>query len=296
MEMHQIRYFLAVCETLNFTRAADACHVTQPALSRAIQSLEQEIGGLLFRRERNLTHLTDLGHLVRPHLEEVLQQAESAKASAKSFLKLESAALNLGVMCTIGPLRFMSFLAAFRAANSGIELTLVEGVPDRLSELLENGGLDVAVMARPVAFPERFNVEALYSERFVVAIPPGHRFTQMNAVEVQDLNGESYLSRVNCEFKDRIAQTCMEHGAPLNRVYRSEREDWIQTMVMAGLGICFVPEFSLLYPGIQTRPVHEPEITREVSLVTMAGRRFSPAVSTFVTALRRHSWPEEVKQ
>ena len=59
--MQQIRYFLAVCETLNFTRAAEQCHVTQPALTRAVQKLEDELGGLLFRRERHLTHLTDLG-------------------------------------------------------------------------------------------------------------------------------------------------------------------------------------------------------------------------------------------
>jgi LysR family transcriptional regulator, hydrogen peroxide-inducible genes activator len=61
MDIHHVRYFLAVCETRNFTRAAEKCNVTQPALSRAIQQLEDEVGGLLFRRERNLTHLTDLG-------------------------------------------------------------------------------------------------------------------------------------------------------------------------------------------------------------------------------------------
>jgi len=64
MEMHQVRYFLAVAETLNFTRAAERCNVSQPALTRAIQNLEGEFGGLLFRRERNLTHLTELGRLV----------------------------------------------------------------------------------------------------------------------------------------------------------------------------------------------------------------------------------------
>ncbi len=66
MDIHHIRYFLAVCETRNFTRAAEKCNVTQPALSRAVQQLEDEVGGLLFRRERNLTHITDLGALLRP--------------------------------------------------------------------------------------------------------------------------------------------------------------------------------------------------------------------------------------
>jgi LysR family hydrogen peroxide-inducible transcriptional activator len=94
MEMHQIRYFLAVCETLNFTRAAEQCHVTQPALTRAVQKLEDEPGGLLFRRERHLTHLTDLGRLIRPQLEQIWKETEAAKTTAKSFLKLEDAPLS----------------------------------------------------------------------------------------------------------------------------------------------------------------------------------------------------------
>ena len=86
MEMHQIRYFLAVCETLNFTRAAEQCHVTQPALTRAIQKLEEELGGLLFRRERHLTHLTDLGRLLRPQLEQVWKRTEAAVSRYKRVI------------------------------------------------------------------------------------------------------------------------------------------------------------------------------------------------------------------
>src|SRR5882724_7842369 len=67
MEMHQVRYFLAVAEELNFTRAAEKCNVSQPSLSRAIQMLEQEFGGPLFWRERGRTHLTELGQMIRPH-------------------------------------------------------------------------------------------------------------------------------------------------------------------------------------------------------------------------------------
>ena len=75
MEMHQVRYFLAVAQELNFSRAAEKCNVTQPSLSRAIQQLEGELGGPLFHRERHLTHLTDLGQMVRPHLETVYNAA-----------------------------------------------------------------------------------------------------------------------------------------------------------------------------------------------------------------------------
>jgi LysR family hydrogen peroxide-inducible transcriptional activator len=79
MEMHQVRYFLAVAEHLNFSRAAEICNVSQPSLSRAIQQLEGEFGGQLFHRERRFTHLTDLGQIVRPHLETVYAAAVKAK-------------------------------------------------------------------------------------------------------------------------------------------------------------------------------------------------------------------------
>ena len=73
--------------------------------------------------------------------------------------------------------------------------------------------------------------------------------------------------------------------------YRSEREDWIQTMVMAGMGICFMPEYSTVVSGLQTRRVVDPEVCREVALVTVAGRRFSPAVAAFVRAIKAYRWP-----
>ena len=111
MEMHQVRYFLAVCESLNFTRAAKACNVSQPSLGRAIGKLEQELGGQLFRRERKLTHLTDLGRLMRPHLENVCNASETAQLAAKNFREMETAPLNLGIMCTIGPARLTGLMA-----------------------------------------------------------------------------------------------------------------------------------------------------------------------------------------
>ena len=101
MEMHQVRYFLAAARTLNFTRAAEECNVTQPSLTRAIQKLEEEFGGLLFRRERALTHLTDLGRLMLPHLERTYEAAQAAKALAKGVGKATVAPLNLGMAATV---------------------------------------------------------------------------------------------------------------------------------------------------------------------------------------------------
>jgi LysR family hydrogen peroxide-inducible transcriptional activator len=290
MEMHQVRYFLAVAETLNFTRAAEQCHVSQPALTRAIQQLEEELGGLLLRRERKLTHLTDFGLLIEPHLRQLAADAEAAKTTAKRFLNLQQAQIRLGVMCTVGPARFMGFLAGFNGANPGCDLTLVEGVPARLSEMLLRGELDLAVMAQPEAFNERLDVLPLYRERFCIAFPAGHRLEQQNQVAVVDVAGETYLRRINCEYRDYLAERLAEHGLAVRVGFQSEREDWIQMMVAAGLGVCFLPEFSPTIPGVRTQPVTEPEVAREISLVSMSGRRFSPAVLTFIHAIRAHDW------
>ncbi|AZO73863.1 MAG: LysR family transcriptional regulator [Mesorhizobium sp.] len=292
MDIHHIRYFLAVCETRNFTRAGERCNVTQPALSRAIQQLEDEVGGLLFRRERNLTHLTDLGALLRPRFQQILDEVTGVRQEASRFLCLENANLKVGVMCTIGPRRFTGLLTDFNRRQQGIQLQLVEGVPASLSQLLEAGEIDVAIMASSNAFPERFDVTPLYRERFVLAFPNGHRLARNDNVAISELDGENYLRRLNCEYRDHLAGLCNDRGVKLRISYASEREDWIQNMVSGGLGICFIPEFSAVIPGLQIRPVIDPEVWREVSLVVVAGRRFSPATSTFVNSVKAHSWPE----
>ena len=291
MEMHQIRYFLAVCETLNFTRAAERCNVTQPALTRAIQKLEEEIGGLLFRRERARTHATDLGRLMQPHLARVLAETDAARSTATSFLRLERAPLALGVMCTIGPLRFVEFLNRFHARNDGVDVAMREGTGEQLLGMLAEGAVDVAVLAQPAALPDRLDALPLYRERFVVGFAPGHRFERLNAVPMAALEGESYLARTTCEFREHIRDIRESRGITMRYCFRSEREDWIQTLAVGGLGLCVLPQSAPMVPGLVTRPLIDPEIEREVSLVTVAGRRFSPAVASFVRAARAHAWP-----
>ena len=101
MELHQIRYFLALEKTLNYTRAAEDCNVSQPALSRAIWQLEAELGGDLFRRERNLTHLTDFGQRLKPELQRCYESSQNAKVVAREFFKQGHAPLNIALARTI---------------------------------------------------------------------------------------------------------------------------------------------------------------------------------------------------
>jgi DNA-binding transcriptional LysR family regulator len=292
MEMHQIRYFLAVCDTLNFTRAAEQCNVTQPALTRAIQKLEEELGGQLLRRERGLTHLTELGRLMQAHLAQILEQSDAAKTTARGFLKLEKAPLHLGLMCTIGPRRLIDFLSYLQRKNPGIELLMHEGTPGQLGQRLMAGELEVALFAQPTPLDERFDAHPLYRERFTVAFPPGHRFERSREVAVADLDGESYLGRLNCEYWDQLAALLRAKEAHLTTPFRSEREDWIQTMILAGFGVSFLPEYSIIVDGVQTRPVCEPPVEREINVVTVAGRQFSPPVAALIRDIKTYNWPD----
>jgi len=290
VDTHHIRYFLAVCETLNFTRAAQKCDVTQPALSRAIQQLEEEVGAPLFRRERNLTHLTDLALLLRPRLQEIADGLGHAQRDAQRFLTMDEASVTLGIMCTVGPRRFTGLLASFQATQSDVSLQLVEGVPKMLIERLEQGEIDIAIMASPDGFPETLEARPLYREQFLIAFPTGHRFSDMTQVPVSAVDGENYLDRVNCEYTHEIDDVMQRCGCAVKVVHQSEREDWIQNMVAGGLGICLLPEFNAVVPGVQTRPVVEPEIWREICLVWRKDRELSPAVQRFATAARNYPW------
>jgi len=292
LDIHHIRYFLAVCETLNFTRAAESCNVTQPALSRAVQQLEEEVGGLLFRRERNLTHITDLGLLMKPRLQQVLDGLVEVKRDAKRFLTLEEASITLGIMCTIGPRRLTGLIAEFGRRFPGVSIRLIEGIARDLAAKVENGELDIAIMANPDGFSGRIEAHSLYDERFVIAFPEHHRFAAMNGIPMREIHGESYLRRINCEYRDHLSKIADECHADAPLAFASEREDWIQNMVAGGLGICIIPEFSAVIPGIQTRPLVDPDVSRDVSLIWMAGRRHSPAVAAFVKLSRAHPWPE----
>ena len=289
MEMHQVRYFLAVCETLNFTKAAESCHVAQPSLTRAIKNLEDELGGPLFRRERQNTHLTDLGQLMKPHLERILEASALAHTEATGFKKMAKAPLRLGVMCTIGPNRLVGFFRRLHLEVPTIEIAMKEASGKELVEDMVKGEFDVAFLGLP-DYPEKLHSKKLFTERYVVAFPKGHRFEAMNAVPLAALDGEDYLSRINCEWPAHFDKFGIPDPSQVRVRYRSEREDWIQAMILAGMGCAILPESLPQVSGIPIRALVDPEIARVVSVVTVAGRRHSPAIQAFLRVAQRHDW------
>jgi len=289
MEMHQIRYFLALSEALSFSRAAEQCHVSQPSLTQAIKKLEEELGGALFTRERGQVRLTELGVTVRPNLELVYNQVQQAKTNANHYLKLEKTPLRIGVMVTVGPLCLAPFLAHFKREFPGVEVELHEGGLAELLKRLEGGALDVLVAA-PLEEPgDGYLTVPLYSEPYVVIFHPGHRFEMQKTIRLVDMSGEAYVDRLSCELRDTVMAVCEEKKVELYATYRSEREDWVQGMVVARMGVAFMPEFSIVVDGLAHRPLVEPQVSRLVRAIALAGNA-EPGVKALLNEAAQWRW------
>lgn len=292
MEMQQVRYFLALSRTLNFTRAAEQAGVTQPALTRAIQQLEAELGGPLFHREGRKTHLSELGRTMLPYFEGIQAQADAARSQAMALKALDQATLHIGAMCTVGPAIVSDLVVAFRTANPGVALRVSDMAAAELVERLAGGDLDVGLFGLPEGLDDRFHAVPLFRERFVVAVPREHRFALQNMVRAEELHEENYVSRASCEYFDHARQAFQGRGVFMRKVFSSERDDWVQGMIKAGLGLGFIPEFSVTDPDLVIRELIEPAFERTIMLVTVRGRPHSPAVGAFVRQARAFSWPQ----
>jgi DNA-binding transcriptional LysR family regulator len=290
MELAQARYFIAVCDTLNFTRAAELCNIAQPSLTASIKKLEDEFGGPLFSREGKRMLLTELGQRLRPFIAQMAEQAEAVRQAATDFRLLRQVPLRVGIMATIGPLRLARLLARFKQDHVGVELGVHEGGLADLLGKLESGELDMAVLHSPGGYAANVRTVPLYRERYVVIVPPGHPFEHKDTVRLIDTRDNLYVDRLACEMREIVMQVCGQNHIELYANFRSEREDWIQGMVMAGLGFAFMPEYSVTHTGLLRRPLVEPSVEREVSLVNMAGRMLSPAGMAFARAAQGHRW------
>lgn len=291
MEMHQVRYFLAAAKLLNFTKAAQECSVSAPSLIRAIKLLELEFGGPLFNRERARTHLTELGRIALPHLEQVWQEQQDAKRKARDYLDLKEATLKLGVMCTIAPSQFVELVTGFRERYAHVTLRIVDANARQLQTALLAGDLEAAIYCVPGELPhERTHVMPLFREQMVIAVCRSHALAMKKAIKAEHLAGEAYLDRVNCEFTGYADRVFADRKIDGPTVYQSERDDWILAMIAAGMGYGFMPRSCAEYPGVVARPIVEPEFWRTVNLVTVRGRRHSPAVGALVREVMRTRW------
>jgi LysR family transcriptional regulator, hydrogen peroxide-inducible genes activator len=290
MQLAQIKYFLAACETTNFTHAAKACNVTQPALTRSIRMLEDELGGALFLREHHLTQLTPFGVLMRAHFEQILADTERLREAARQYKARHSTALNLGATSGIASQGFVDLLTQFGNANSCVQVNVFEDTQERLLERLLDGTLHLAVIADAGDEDDRFQSIRLFSERCLVAFARSHRFHDMTAIRLAELCREQLVALRDCRITMRLRQACLDRDIDLEDAMTSDGVGWALTLVAAGIGVMLVPETMALAPGLAAHPLADLRLERHVQLVAAAGRNPTPQIARFIRLAQSLVW------
>ncbi len=295
MEFHQVRYFLSLAQTLNFTRAAEACNVTQPALTRAIQRLEDEFGGPLLSRERNLTQLTDLGRTVLPLLEQTYEAALAAKEQAAAFKRRDAAPIRLGVATSISARILVPVLGEMHTRIAALELVLRQGSTEELIEALFASQLDAALLVEPDKLPDRLNRWPMLNERYVVVCARGHRFANLESVPASALADERLLIRdgTGCDFTLTLERLCEAAGIKPQLRHTGASEDHVQTMAAASLGVALSAARQPVSGDVIAKPLADATLSRNLLLATVAGRPHGPAVTSFVKLMRARDWSIE---
>ena len=277
MELHQIRYFLAVVDANSFTRAAERCNVSQPALTKAIQKLEVELDGPLLHRDRAGPKLTTLGELLLPRLRRMEALSASVQTLAEHHRLLKSVPLRVGVLKTIGPSWLAERLEDYRQRAPGVELELRVLDLAGLHAGLEEASIDLGITNADVADKDWMVVRPLYEERYVVALPPEHALAGQQRIALRELVGQRYIDRLACELRERVAATCATMGIELYATHRSADENWIECMVRAGVGVALLPEHSIVSNDTVRRELIEPAVTRRIAVVRNVDHPASPA-------------------
>jgi DNA-binding transcriptional LysR family regulator len=289
MEMHQVRYFLAVARVLNFTRAAEECHVAQPSLTRAIKQLEAELGGDLFRRERNLTHLTDLGHRMQPMLQQCYESAMTAKSLAHSMKTGAVAPLAIGLSLAVDITLIVSFITELVRALPGLELRFSRGTGREIAELLKRGELEVALAGSLGETWDRLESWALFTEPYRFVVGQDHPLAARAAVTAQDVLKERLVSRTHCEHIPEIKTYLSDIGfGPEAHKVCSEAD--VVALLKPNIGFSIMPQSSADALGLKMLTLTGFDIQRTVCAYAVAGRQRSTAASTFVKMLRSADW------
>lgn len=290
MEMHQVRYFLALARTLNFTRAAEDCNVSQPSLTRAIKLLETELGGELLRRERGLTHLTELGERMVPLLTQCHESAANAKAVASAMRTRQVALLRLALPHGIEASAFAPHLATLLANFPGLSLRILRGTAAETEERLRTGGAELAVVSPDIMGWDRFESWPLFHEPLVLALPLGHRLANVPAAAPSDLAGERVILRRHCESAGPVEALLAGAGLDPGLAIEVIAEDDLAALVAAGAGVAFVPLGTAIARSLRWVPVAATGLARDLRLYAVHGRLRGPATALLVTLLRSADW------
>lgn len=244
MEMHQLRYAVAVSRSGNFSRAAEQCHVSQPSLSQQILKLEEELGERLFDRTKREARPTRHGEVFLQRAVRILEEVDAAKREAENAKKLFSGTVTVGVIPTIAPYLLPGVTAAFMKRFPGVEVVIQEETTARLLKLLHAYEVDLAVLSKPFE-QERLEVRTLFAEELLIALPPGHQLARKRSLRPCDLEGERLIvmQQEHC-LGDQVLGFCTRGDLRPRISFRSAQLETLQSLVHAGMGISLVPSMA----------------------------------------------------
>lgn len=257
MELQQLRYVLAVARTGNFSRAAEQCHVSQPSLSQQIQKLEEELGEKLFDRLRQRAQLTPVGEAFVRRAARILDEVESAGREAREARELTCGTVCVGALPTIAPYLLPTVIGRFATLFPGVQIVVQEDTTARMLAMLAGGEVDFAIVSLPIT-DARFEVETLFEEELLLALPARHRLARRPAVTLADLEGERFIlmKEGHC-LGDQVLDFCHRQDFRPTVSCRSAQIETIQALVAAGLGVSLVPRMACA-SGPEKRPVYRP--------------------------------------
>lgn len=269
MQIQQLTYFVAVARERHFTRAADACAVAQPTLSKGIRALENSLGSSLLVRNRGQVELTSAGEALLPHAERLLLEAEAAQRVVHEVAGLRRGRLRLGATPSLCFGLLPAALAAFRRAHPGIEVEVHEAGSAFLSDDLERGRLDVALLIVPRRGPLA-NLESrpLLSEHLVLASPIGSDFA--DTMSIRDLEGVPLVMfREGYDLRETTMRACAETGFTPTLAVEGGEMDAVLRFVEAGIGVAVVPEMVMTHrPLLRATRLERPTLTRHIVVAT----------------------------
>jgi DNA-binding transcriptional LysR family regulator len=268
MELRQLRYFVSTAELLNFTRAAERHRIAQPALSRQIRSLEDELGVSLLERDSRRVALTAAGHVFLQDIREIMEQLEGAEARIKRFHREARTTLNLGFAPSLAGGHLPSVIKIMSERRPDLQIALHDLSNEEMITGIRERELDAALLpAAAVPRSELFTVWPLNRINFAVVFPPGHPLAGQKRVQVADLRQENLIAYDRRQYPDywKLLREIYAH-AKLPLIVSAEVDGGgsLLASVQSGQGVAIVSTTlgATASQAVQFRPLHPPAAAR----------------------------------
>jgi LysR family hydrogen peroxide-inducible transcriptional activator len=285
MELHQLRYLVAVAETRNFTSAAEQCHVSQPTLSHQIKKLEEEVGEPLLQRRKKGAFLTPLGERIHQHALEILRGVDSVRQAASAFSHHVQGNLKIGVIPTIAPYFLPGLLRLSQKRHPGIRFHVAEEPTEYLLASLARGALDLAILSPPIANDSLQTLD-LFEDEFLLALPANHALARSRKISLRTLREQPMIlmNDAHC-LRGQTVSFCRRAGFTPKVFIQSSQLDTVLGMVETGQGTSLVPAMSrksFRHRKVVFRSLRPEKVSRKISLAWSQQMTPSRAFSAFV--------------